>query len=1533
MSLIESLRSKGTMIGRGEFTLDASKAATKLGHSQLGDPSRFLLELIAGFHAMHLERVEISWKNGLLSIDISPTQLELEHPGLIGSQLLNPNSIYQRVAVALSAVEARQGYCIYYGTNGECYGQPNGGDNWMPQAKLSRLEFHQTEKLAKLALAQLSSRSLLRPSLQLWVEGEKIEPKQLEWPWGCLRNSSQSNPEHQTQVSMSPNLVYSEIVLVKNGLVYPSELVGFSHPVQAVVEGLPFKLDAAYSKVINDLELEAIHQTIKEQFWLQVESYLQDNENYDEQVIQYWAPKLGLDLLMEHPCFEKLPCFRTGDGKKHSLQQLYDRKESISICTDHTLSLRNYPGVVMVDSEAHRKVLASYLGDRFEDVTANVQKDWERQESYRKFLTRRQTQATLATVTTLPIEHQTINIQPPYEGQISINSDSTTSRLTLLYQHRRLVELEREAPNPYLAVVNLEDLAVNSSFDGVESLSQLEPLFMLLNQLSLELYQELAKQPDQHSQSVRRHLANLITKSDGLQTWSLFYDTPLFRCLSKNPLDPESVEESNISLNQIKRFYEAGQRLGFIHLDQRFSLKSKFQLLGVEHLMFLKTKDHSTICSFLKTSNTAVPNLESLIKKLDLRFNVKRECILEHNNVRELFQQVEQFGTTDSQQLIQCQLAIFPSRGSTKLELLRGQIACGVRQLELGPLAAIAILDCSGLQPTLDWSDVEDDQVWQSCLNLIQQAYKSAVDKVVLEFVERPQLERLRIWKDALTELVSINWPLAKQMGLLAAFPKPISVAELERCHRSGYTVDYLLQTEAPENCKKLVANSQCGFILFGLPNSKLFPAAPDLKSRNLANRAQQARLEQRLLKQPINFPGYSDLRPQLVESFLQLTGIGLTKLTKGYSAYLAYSLDDCQAYLAVGPEASGLLILHKRGRLVQRIYREVPTYCDLYLNCNEFEVSMSLDQVENLKVASQVIAQWPQKLHQLVQSHSKETSPQLILQWLLETRLPEETRDFLKTLAVWPTLHGLRSLDWIAESLRPEDEAIAYLQAKSEAEAPGHFEGDLFRGSQEIVKRNPQYAQLTWPAMQQPVVLILDLRTKHYFKSLSRILKKPLREFNQGFGLQMFSRWKGQIYAKQLVDLPPAFASLELKDIGFLCIPSSSSRNRLIVRTQTDPIEIFEELTYNFPICGSLATSPEDLHEQIWQLYASFSQQSFRQSDIHGKLQALIAFCHHHCKKLLELAAQLQPDQTDHPTLPPSRVTMLRAKWLPAQDNSWVSLHQLRCWASEGILPRPLPYLTSPGRPEESRDFPLLVLPTPEWITFISNWTGRRLEPVKNRSIKNHLSNIYNRGRAALSKIAQEAGQSLGNLVGPAFRKLEIKEQIVPLTYDKTTADASEPVSFFSKKGENKEQPSLKRSLLRESRRLTGGSTQSRRHIEGQLKSLEFSKHLFGPAFWRNPESKTLHLNLSHRQIRTLLAQPDNLSGVVALLTLLIAEINLDSIDVSDSQEISMLEHLLTTLVDGFPDGFKADNEATNDEPTPTVPTKPKKSGKKRKR
>jgi hypothetical protein len=1106
------------------------------------------------------------------------------------------------------------------------------------------------------------------------VLGAKFEPIHLDWPWGSFIYLYESQPARKIQASMAPDLAKSSVMLCQNGLLYGTELIDFPHPVQAVVEGFPFKLDAAYSQVIRDSQLEAIHQEIQTQFWAQVESYFNQNSEYAAGVINYWSQKLTFTLLSERPYFKKLPHFRSSDGHRFSLQQLLDREGLVAICTDPSLRVAKETPVIWVDSQAQQKILNKFLDDRLQDQTAAIRQDWERQELHRKFVGRPQIHPVL---TVSDDREEVLALEPPYEGQVAISSDNSVSRLKVLYKNRQLVDIERETPNPYRAIVNFSELQVNVSYDGLESKAQLDPLFEQLNRLSRALYENLAERPDKPNEKLRRHLANLLTRPGGLQSWSIFYDTPLYQGLSKLPQSHESepAEGSTLSLRQIKRHFDQGQRVGYLNIETKIPPEVPFQFLAVDHVLWLRTADHAAVCSFLQVSKDAVPNLEGHLKKVQLRFGVRRECVLDQRQAREAFQETEILGAT-----VRAQLAIIPSLGPTKLELLRSKIACGTRQLELGPLAAIAIIDSPALLPTPDWSNVVNNQAWESCLELLTQAYQSALEQVVLEFVENPKADRLKVWKEPLSRLLQLNWPKAKQMCILPAYPKPVSMADLERCQVRGQQIDYLVNTEEPDQCKKLIADSQSSFILFGLPSSDVLASLGELKLRNLATKAQQARLQQRLLKMTISFPAYSDSAMPFVGTLLQVSGLGTKSLEESYTAYLGYSNGDLRAFLGLGGKSSGRCLLYTRGRFIQSQLDALPSFCDLHLNCDEYEVSASLTEVLNRELAEPIIQEWPRRLHQLVKSNTSKLSNELLLRILLGQGVLEETCFVLKSQPVWPSMHGMLSLDQIAERLKPEDAAVSYCKVEDLADLPGVFEPDLFRGNPELLRLQPHYQRLSWPTSEQPLVLALNT-TKQHLNRLPQVLNKPLREVSQSFRAELVRRWKRESYASHLIQPPACLARLELEGIGFLAIPKDHNQNGVILWNRDSAGETLEGFSYNYPLCGALSNKPKDLDQKIGELYATLSQGRFtgRLDPADARLQSLLAFCLQHFEALNKHASELDAESDDPQNW---KSTFVRSCWLPAQDNSWVSLLQLRRWSSEGILPRPLP--TWPNRADQ---------------------------------------------------------------------------------------------------------------------------------------------------------------------------------------------------------------------------------------------------------
>jgi hypothetical protein len=238
--------------------------------------------------------------------------------------------------------------------------------------------------------------------------------------------------------------------------------------------------------------------------------------------------------------------------------------------------------------------------------------------------------------------------------------------------------------------------------------------------------------------------------------------------------------------------------------------------------------------------------------------------------------------------------------------------------------------------------------------------------------------------------------------------------------------------------------------------------------------------------------------------------------------------------------------------------------------------------------------------------------------------------------------------------------------------------------------------------------------------------------------------------------------------------------------------------------------------------------------------------------------------------------------------------------------------------------DFPLLVLASPEWMKLVSRWTGRKLEAVAQPDIASRAVSFYDKSLETVSKLAVEAGNKLGNLVGPAMRKLDFKAEVPPSYYVMTEKVKSAISNVFSPKSTDDEE-NLKRALLRESRRLTDGSRDARSRVESQLKSITFIKCLFAPPFWRD-HTKCICLNRSHRQIRSLLLnQQSDRAGVMALLVLLTAEINLESSEISDAQEIQMLHSLLSTLADGYPEGFQQTEEPVASETTASASPNPK--------
>ncbi|CAN0460928.1 unnamed protein product, partial [Phaeothamnion confervicola] len=61
---LDSLRSAGSFVSTGHFTVDEAKAREKLGKFQITDPSRFLLHFVAAAHCLGARQFDVDLREG-----------------------------------------------------------------------------------------------------------------------------------------------------------------------------------------------------------------------------------------------------------------------------------------------------------------------------------------------------------------------------------------------------------------------------------------------------------------------------------------------------------------------------------------------------------------------------------------------------------------------------------------------------------------------------------------------------------------------------------------------------------------------------------------------------------------------------------------------------------------------------------------------------------------------------------------------------------------------------------------------------------------------------------------------------------------------------------------------------------------------------------------------------------------------------------------------------------------------------------------------------------------------------------------------------------------------------------------------------------------------------------------------------------------------------------------------------------------------------------------------------------------------------
>lgn len=1503
MSLIEQLRSQGRLDSRGEFTLDASKAADKLGRFQLSDTSRFLLEILATCHQLGVRSLRLFTMKGrapnehILQIVFEELVLGPQMPANLSEHLLIPSSPLQRLAVALNALESsgvRQVWTDEQNRQWDSLLTPSS-----PKEEVSRpisLElFSSNGQLFQTSLDLLRSPALIYADFPIHINGQPLQAQLPQGPWGDYRFEDSQTPGRVCHITLSQASSRPSIRMVKFGVAYedeaPPNLAAF--PFVAVCCDNQLPLDAAFAKLVEGDELTAARQALETAFWEHLTLAISQNP-LSKDLRNLVAPHLQADHLLCCPALQQMDFFRASDGQYYSLQQL-ELWEHHDACLDDGVETPPQQLCLRPDANMAR-LLKAYFGSRYCDKTDEYRILQQNNLARQAFLKRSTETTALQGPTGSNRTRRTNKAANPEESvhwteyELGIDGSPGECSLRVHFQQRFLFYLTPKSNFPYQCVIDFDRLNVNGSYTDVYDRAVLKPILELLENESQRLYEALLDPASPKASDLDRLRAILRERKSASQL-PLYNNSPLFPSVLRQPSPSANPSDSRqwtrVSMIQIRKFYRQELTIGFLDDPRLLPDQVPPAAWKADLILFIDQEERSLICNFLGIKVSKMADQLPIFKELQQRFanKVPVEC---PDPASRQYQRL----TRKQEGKILC-LVIGPPQpsktskpkgsessssssydwGSLWVNVLCNGIEIEKLRLNVAGPGGYAVLEHPTLPVGPGWKGIVQGPEWQAARNWILDAYQELLPKI-MGHLKGETFDDNNPWTACAFALLSQKIQGSEHLPVWQTERGPMSLHDFEAFK------DKTMALVSPKTSSKVVSQLRA-------------QATVDL----LVTDAEGSRLRFEFL-QKFNWVDIQgeEFRLQALAEFRKQPATFGQSPDKALCS-CSYRALGYEIWLWLLEQPDSLVSYYKENILVATVSGP-KSYLAWQVQHPDFQLTNDCKRILPGPLLKAVEPQLIEAWRVLIQKQSSKILPQQILRWLEGPERPE----ILREIAAFETLEGQVSLNQLKDHPRQGSDS-RLLVLNPQEELPGTFAGDQFVFSGE----SPDRKSFSWPKENRPTVLMLHPQLEPFrlilMEFTGRKLVSALKPF-QALVQQQLS----QVRFESRRSAPPScwlIRNIQTEQ-GYLGIPVHQKDQGVYILTPSEEepnssisAQDFSEFTPGYPLCGAFRGSNHSLREEIGQLYFQFfsTARSFwelakkvnlSEMDRYWNLAAYeldvrLAFCNENRDELLRWSKK--PDPERDPAAWQSQ--LLEFAWIPAENGTRVSLQEIRRFEKVRYLEQDWPLSQLEQLPDfEGRKHPWLVVQDPQLRQFLGGWCRHALDPV-----------VLNKPepQAALSHYLQRSWQASKDITSRLTRsigKLFVKAPPPAPTTNKKAPNTSLPSKPVVTKSDEQ---LLGAALTREASRCLSGRLLA--IMKKELTMLTTAKHLWGPAVSFDKKLSRLHLNVSHPKIRQVLANLEDPRQVLSLLLLVLGQVNLQREELTDRQEEQALDDLLEKM------------------------------------
>ena len=548
-SLVNKLRGAGPVHSRGEFTLDADQAGSKLARFQFRDEREFLTHLVAGLYRLGSQSIQVTAQGGQLTVVLEELDLGESVPAELGLHLLEELSPLRRLAAASQAILGHQPDRFEWlgkSKNQKYDYLTDASSNWSGRLCEIQLEGLPAPLIDK-AVKELEKQSLYNRR-QLKVNGRTLPtPRQPLQPIG----------QHQGWCHCDPSRDRSELCLVVDEMVTDPKTVSCEIPWSGMVYwDLPqILMDASLASVVEDETYQTLLQSIPETYAPALLALI-------PQAMAYQGAR-SRDFLLEllrrpapawldsvYARFTQVEWFHDQNSRRWSLDSLLASPETLYYSA--TPPPQGLPQSILVEeSLAAVLCLQAQLGDRLQEATPVVLQQLRRQANQQRWGEQPETGLQL------PSRNWILQkVYPQWALGVPDDWSQPGGTVSLVHQGKFLASRPLQHPEiTFELVCEVEESDISPLWDGLTEAawSRLEPRWIYSLE---EMVKELASGHDELG-PMRSYLLDHLGKSHKPED-SYFAKTLLFRDWRGEPH----------SLYSLLRARGEGRRVGTVNPER-----------------------------------------------------------------------------------------------------------------------------------------------------------------------------------------------------------------------------------------------------------------------------------------------------------------------------------------------------------------------------------------------------------------------------------------------------------------------------------------------------------------------------------------------------------------------------------------------------------------------------------------------------------------------------------------------------------------------------------------------------------------------------------------------------------------------------------------------------------------------------------------------------------------------------------------------------------------------------------------------------